>query len=210
MIYLVGGPPRCGKTTLAEELAKKHSIPYFSVDHLGSLISPYIPSAQQADAFPLAAARAKAGGGNDAFHAIHSPVEIADLYLRQAQTFWPGLQNFIRYALSDEHDLVLEGWQLLPRLLGTFHTHEQRERLAVIFLYKLDPAKIVAGLKSGANDWVVRHTKEEKTFAAIAEMIACFGRYIESEAASHVFRAVNTESEFAQRLADAEAWLASR
>jgi DNA helicase TIP49 (TBP-interacting protein) len=54
----------------------------------------------------LAAARMACGGGNDAFHAKYSPSEIVDLYLRQTETFWPGLENFVGYGLRDEHDLI--------------------------------------------------------------------------------------------------------
>lgn len=34
MIYLIGGPGRSGKTTLAWRLAKRHDIPFFSLDYL--------------------------------------------------------------------------------------------------------------------------------------------------------------------------------
>ncbi len=34
MIYLIGGPPRCGKTTLAKEMSKKLEIPWISSDAL--------------------------------------------------------------------------------------------------------------------------------------------------------------------------------
>jgi tRNA uridine 5-carbamoylmethylation protein Kti12 len=53
MLYLFGGPPRCGKTTLSVALAKKLQIPYFSIDHITSVISPYIATeCQDEGCFP--------------------------------------------------------------------------------------------------------------------------------------------------------------
>jgi broad-specificity NMP kinase len=57
MVWLIGGPPRCGKTTLASRVAEKRRIPYFSIDHVASVITPYIPADQQDMNFPLKAAR---------------------------------------------------------------------------------------------------------------------------------------------------------
>jgi hypothetical protein len=34
MLYLIGGPGRSGKTTLAMQLNRRHGIPYFSLDYL--------------------------------------------------------------------------------------------------------------------------------------------------------------------------------
>lgn len=34
MIYLIGGPPKCGKTTLAKQLAKKLGIQWVATDTL--------------------------------------------------------------------------------------------------------------------------------------------------------------------------------
>src|ERR1700761_360615 len=114
MLYLIGGPPRCGKTTLSAALAKKLRIPYFSIDHIASVIPPYIPPERQDESFPLRAMRETVGNDNDRFFEKFSGPEIVGIYRRQAATCWPGVKNFIHYAIEDEHALVLEGWQLLP------------------------------------------------------------------------------------------------
>lgn len=202
VIYLIGGPPRGGKTTLSEALAKRLSVPYFALDHVTTLISPYIPEREYAARLPLRVASQETGPGADAFYAKHSAEQIVDFYLRQAETFWPGVENFIKYAVEDEHDLILEGWQILPRLLRAAVTPENEKRLRIIFLYKTDVQRIVHGLKSNTarKDWVIRNTRDEGTFTAIAKMISHFGSYIEREAKEFNFRCLNVDSDFARKV----------
>ena len=67
MLYLVGGPPRCGKTTLSVALAKKLQIPYFSIDHIASVIPPYIAADRRDESFPLRALHQKVNNDSDRF-----------------------------------------------------------------------------------------------------------------------------------------------
>ena len=41
MIYLIGGPPRCGKTTLARQLARIVQSPWLQTDH-GPCVQPVV------------------------------------------------------------------------------------------------------------------------------------------------------------------------
>ena len=110
--------------------------------------------------------------------------------------YWPGVENFIHYALEADHDLIIEGWQILPNRLRRVITPHARAR--IVFLFKRSEFEIAAGLRAhvAKNDWVIKNTERAETFDAIARMISCFGAVIEREAASSGFRAVNTDREF--------------
>lgn len=204
MIYLIGGAPRGGKTILAETLAKKKSFPYFSLDHVTSVIAPYILEQDYKTKLPLRTARLETNYSNDTFYEKYSAEQIADFYLRQAETYWPGVENFIKYALEDNHDLILEGWQILPHLLHTVVTPENQGKLRIVFLYKENLKDIISGIKASTakNDWVIKNTKNEITFLAIAKMVSYFGSQIEKEAKKYNFQTINTDFNFRQKIID--------
>jgi 2-phosphoglycerate kinase len=141
---------------------------------------------------------------NDRFFETYSAEEVVGVYQRQAATVWPGVRNFIKYAIEDEHSLILEGWQLLPHFLAEIPSAERTDNLQIQYLYKTDVAKILSGLKANdpVNDWVLRHTKKEASFIRIAQMISCFGKAIEREARELRFEAVNLDRDFAKRIND--------
>ena len=202
MIYLIGGPPRCGKTTLAEALAKKISFPYFTLDHVTSVVAPYIREQEYVTKLPLRVARQETNYSNDDLYAIYSTEQIVNFYLCQVETYRAGIASFIEYAMEDDHDLILEGWQILPSLLQASVTPENLDKLKIVFLYKINVDDIISGLKAitAKNDWVIENTKDERTFQAIAKMRSFFGNYIETEAKEYSFRSVNTDIDFKQKI----------
>lgn len=210
MIYLIGGSPRVGKTNLAEALARRTSFPYFSLDHVTSVITPYISEQEYESKLPLFASRLRRETV-DVFYAKYTAEEIVDFYLRSAETYWTGIANFIRYAVEDKHDLILEGWQIVPHLLQPLVTPENQDKLKIIFLYKSNVEHIVSGLKANTAeiDWALRNAKEESTFSAIAKMISYFGGYIEKEAKQYNFRSINTDVDFKEKIKESLKLLSS-
>ena len=65
-------------------------------------------------------------------------------------------------------------------------------------VYKRSEFEIAAALRShvAKNDWVIKNTKRDDTFDAIAKMISVIGAVVEREAASSDFRAINMDREF--------------
>ncbi|MGH7484154.1 MAG: hypothetical protein ACREMY_00945, partial [bacterium] len=181
-------------------LSKRIGAPYIALDHIASVITPYIPEEERAAKLPLGAARRATGFSNDRFYARYSAAEALDLYLTSAATVWPGIRSFIRYVLDDGHELIMEGWQVLPRPLRDALTHQDAGSVKVMYLCRLDVRRIASGLKEGTAgiDWVTRHTRDEATFGAIAAMVHAFSQYIIAEASDCSFTTMNTDLSFEQ------------
>lgn len=202
MVYLIGGPPRSGKTTLAQNLAIKKGMPYIPVDYLMSVITPYISEDEAKQKLPLRTIRKETNRSNDILYSEYSSEQIVSLYMHEAETFWPGVENFIKYALYDGHDFIIEGNQLLPHFVQSLIDENNREQIRVVYLYKIDTDDILMGLHANVakNDWAVNNTKEEKTFLAIAEMISLFGSRIKEECDNYGIETVNMDFDFKQKI----------
>ena len=98
MIYLIGGPPRCGKTTLARHVSRRIGISYLSVDSLESVVYHYLSPAERAARLP------ELPGGYDARYATNTIDTIIQLYRTRARTLWPALQVLSHFALAQEQD----------------------------------------------------------------------------------------------------------
>lgn len=200
MIYLIGGSPRCGKTNVAKKLAMKSHIPWFPADYLASAVSQYISEEERADKFPLSNIR-KQNNSNDFLYSNYSPSEIVKFYEIQAETVWPGLKAFIEYAVHDKQDFILEGYQIQPKLLFQLDKEVQKD-IRPAFLYKKDILDIEAGMKKNAEpgDWLIAHTKEDSTFAKVAEMVSTFGDKTANEAKECNMPLFNMDGDFDEKV----------
>ncbi|MEI6478158.1 MAG: hypothetical protein WCO52_04185 [bacterium] len=209
MIYLIGGPPRCGKTTLARELSRRLAIPYVPADYLMSVITPYIPREDMKERLPHWYARVKTEKSNDRLYAEYTPQEIVDGYLVEAESYWPGIKNFIVYALHDEQDFIIEGAQLRPDLVRALLAAEGEERFKALFLCK-SGEDIVSGLKASQvpGDWAQRDTSDE-TYPKIAQMIETYSAMIREGCLRCGLPTLDTSDDFPRLIEEAVAVLVS-
>lgn len=90
MIYLIGGPPKCGKTTLAKALSKSLGIPWVSTDTLENVIKPYMNEKDFTNRFPVGYQRGK---DNDEKYSKYSISEIIEAYNQQAKTVFQAMEE---------------------------------------------------------------------------------------------------------------------
>jgi 2-phosphoglycerate kinase len=198
MIYLIGGPVKCGKTTLAKRLSKAIGVPWMSTDSLQGVVKPYLNESELVAQFPASQQRSKS---NDEKYSKYSLAEILQAYQTQAQTLYPAVKGLIECELADGHDLILEGYHLEPRFcheLGQKYPGQIRS----IFLVKTDVQKLTRDLKKSTtpNDWVLSRTAEEATFGKIAEMICEYSRYFIEQAQDYGLTVQNLDEDFDSRI----------
>lgn len=196
MIYLIGGSPRCGKTTVAESLAKRTHTPWCPADYLGAAIFQYLTDEQQDQMFPISKIRSEKPG-MDYLYNKHTPQEVAGFYRTQAESLWPGFRAFIKYAAMDKQIFILEGYQLWPDLLSEL-PEETQKFIKPIFLYKKDLQQIEEGFKKSTTpgDWLLERTEDEATFGKVAQMVAYYGDWTIREAHKHNMPVFNMDGDF--------------
>jgi len=110
MVILSGGIGCTGKTLLANRLMRKTKIPYFPLDHLMMGIYRGMPDC---DFTPL------------------------DDQFILGEKMWSIIKGLIMTNIENEHSIILEGFQLLPHLLGDF-TPDYIASILSVFLFFSD------------------------------------------------------------------------
>jgi 2-phosphoglycerate kinase len=194
-VYLIGGPPKCGKTTLAKTMSKKLGIPWISSDTLENIVSAYTPKKERPVSFPHAYLR---GDTNDELYAAHSAEEIVQGYVQQGKATYDAIEMMAETYITDEDDFIVEGYQVDPEIVHRIFKKFGHEHIKTVFLIKKDELKLVKDFHKSTtpNDWILRKTKQENTFGKIARMIAVYSDYIQEGSKKYDLPVFEMDSNF--------------
>ncbi len=209
MIYLIGGSPRCGKTTLAQFLNRQLGISWLATDTLESIISGYVNSRDFNKTFPKTAIRRKTGNSNDVMYSKYTPKQIANAYIKQSQAVWRAIDMLVACEIYEGRSFILEGYHVHPKLVNTLQKKYGKKNIKAAFLTKTNVKNIIKGSVnySSKTDWFVQKTKDPKTYSKIAEMIASLGIFFQAEAKRYKFKILEMDSGFQTSMHSAERYL---
>ncbi len=185
MIYLVGGAPRCGKTTFSKRLAFQNRIPWVSTDLLREVARAFVPEQEWSVRLPE-------------FNLASAPEEILKAEILEAKTLWPGTKRFIYSLLKWKHDYVIEGVHLLPDLVQELLEIDQGEGWSAMYLVKTDVADVLHGFEktSKEEDWLLRDLKTPEELERAARMVQVKSSYLKDEAGKHGYEVIDTGADF--------------
>ena len=204
MIYLIGGPPKCGKTTLAKALSKKLQIPWVSSDTLQGIASAYI-NKYAADKYDsLFPHRESKGQNNDETYSNDTPEQITENYIAQGKTSYPAIDMFSICEITDGHDYIIEGYHVTPECAADLVKKYGSKNFQIVFLTKFDTDKFLKDIHKSTttNDWILAKTHKSETFAKIAQMVSLYSQYFDSEAKKFDFQVLNMDSNFEGQIED--------
>lgn len=208
MVYLIGGPPRCGKTSVTRRLARTVGCSWVQGDWLTQAFSAYVPDGEF-----IAAEHALEVGPNvprerrnDVRYTHFTADQIIAYYRASAERTWLGLRTLLEYALDDGEDFVVEGYQVDPGLVSRYlkDNPHRAEHMRVVFLVRENPAAIARAIRvgSGANDWVVGRTQNDVTFDLIAHMIVQYSAVVRAEAEATGLSVFTIDDDFDRRVGE--------
>ncbi len=184
MLYLIGGAPRSGKTTLARRMLAEHGVPYFSIDTLIASLS-----------------RAKPELG----------MLVSDPALKRTEIVWPTIRKVANDVVRAGDDLLMEGDVLLPKHLMEFG-HDAYTGIKACFIgyADVDPMKKLRAIREhvayGA-DWT-EELDDARLLALIGELRA-FSEYLRSECCHYKIPYFDGSTCFASAIRDAKTYLHS-
>jgi 2-phosphoglycerate kinase len=184
MLYLIGGAPRCGKTTLARQFAKTRCCSRVPADYLGTAFTNYIPATELQDRYPDWQTATV-----DERYERYSTGEIIANYRTKAATTWPGLRGFLIYALYDQHEMVVEGYHLEPAFVHELCTSYPQLPISAVFLCRTQSDQLQADLQRSTDpqDWVLRSATKPGTFSRVATMVYQYSGFFQTEAKAYGF-----------------------
>ncbi len=204
MIYLIGGPPKCGKTYLAQKLSLAYNIPWISVDTLQCVAQAYVAKKDIPKKFPWGQIRKQTKRSNDLVYNKYTAKHIISAYQSQAKTSYPAIEMVAVSEITSGHSYIIEGYQVEPRLADRLVKKYGRKYIKPIFLIKTDPQKFIQNIKKSTtpHDWIIQRTKNKTTYPKIADMICKYGKYFEREARRYHFDVFGMDDEFNGKIND--------
>lgn len=195
MFYLIGGSPRSGKTTIVKSLSKKLGIPWISTDTLELVVMKYVTDDELKKLFPKTVIRRLTNQTNDEMYTTYTSEEIVGVYIEQGNSLAQGIEMFIECEATYNHDYILEGYHILPELVSRL---ENKFNIKAVFVGREDIVETLQSITnhSQENDWVIKKTKDAKTYPLIAKMLTVFSSRIKKEAEEKGFKYFSMDSNF--------------
>jgi len=209
MFYLIGGAPRCGKTTIAKYLSKRLGIAWISSDTLEAIAMGYATAKDFPKRFPKTIMRKKTKRSNDLMYNKYSPKQIAGAYLIQSQVVWKGIEMLVEAELVENRSYIIEGYHIHPQLVLNLQKKYGKRNFKSVFLTKTDVDNIVTSSEKYTykNDWFMKRTKEKEIYKKIAEMVSELSRYFLREGKKHGLKVFNMDKNFARGMREAQGYL---
>ncbi|HEX7368033.1 MAG TPA: AAA family ATPase [Candidatus Saccharimonadales bacterium] len=178
MIYLVGGPPRVGKTTLVKYLVQMHPMHAVSTDAIRYMLRRSVPKeALNQDIF-IDFHEDVMGRWN-----VRSPQQTLDEQNRQSKAYWPALEKLIEAYTEDGVDVVVEGVAILPEFAKLLRDPSRSVFLGNTAESHGEAIRRQAG--TNPHDWMHNYGEEELENAA--EFFMVMSHFIISEAGRYGF-----------------------
>lgn len=209
MIYLVGGAPRCGKTSFAQYACREFGIPWISTDVLMSVARAYLSPDEIAERVPHVKSL---GATNDEVYANNSIATIIDHYKTKQRGTVPAIKALIADTVKERYTYLLEGGHLFPELIHELLEEYGTDLIRSVVLVRSDTSGLAdAFTQSTAEyDWAVAKTHNPETYAKIAEMIREFSAFFMEGAEKFKLPLVKTDGDLSQNFPTITAHLGVR
>ena len=178
MIYLLGGPPRVGKSMVSTTITKRHGISGVSTDSLGAVLENALDSKTAPGLFVCERLNEMALVDRIHLMAKNTSKRI-DWQVEEARATWMAVPPFIQREEDEGRDVLIEGVAVLPQLVSQLEHPDCR---AVFVGNQGDNLEenIRRSAEENENDWM--RDAGDDYVNAFGIFVRQMSRYIEKEA----------------------------
>ncbi len=191
MIFLLGGPPRVGKSIIASQIRKKYIVSVVSTDSLGAVLENVLNLESAPDLFVF-----------DKFNKMpmteqvklitKEPEKLIDYARKESHVVWKAVEAFIRRENDEGRDALIEGVAVLPELVSRLENIPHR----VVFLGNQGEnhkENIKKSAEENEHDWM--RDVSDQYISAFAMFVKQMSAYIEQEAKKYGFEYIEMDKE---------------
>ena len=117
MIYLLGGPPRVGKSIISNQIRQKHALSVVSTDTLAALLQHVQSPEAVPDLFVFETFNKMPNAQRVQF-ITNEPADLIEFVRRESLVVWKAVDAYIRREYDEGRDVLVEGVAVLPELVG--------------------------------------------------------------------------------------------
>ncbi len=174
--YLIGGVPRCGKTTIALKTVAEHPMFATSTDSVRYTLRNLFSSKDNPALFNADASFEKTSGLELCKTGRAS--EIITVQNEESEVVWPSVRRIIEGYIEEDLDILVEGVALLPHLISELNCE-----YSAIFVGNTSPSHgehMLRHARSGSYDWM--SNRSDEAILEFAKFTNLFSEHFATEA----------------------------
>jgi 2-phosphoglycerate kinase len=125
MIYLLGGPPRVGKSLVAKTITRRYSINVVSTDSLGAVLENVLDPELESGVFIVNRFNEMCVEDRISLM-VNQTTERISYQIEENRAVWKAVVPFIQSERDQGRDVVIEGVAILPELVSQLENVDLR------------------------------------------------------------------------------------
>lgn len=198
MIFLLGGPPKVGKSIIANAIRQKHALSVVSTDTLGAVLENVLSPESAPDLFVFSKF-------NNLLMAeriqliTRNPAELIEYVRKESHVVWKAVETFMSRENDEGRDVLIEGVAILPELVSQLESIPHQ----VVFIGNQGEnheENIKKSLEENEHDWM--RDVSDQYISAFAMFVKQMSAYIEHEAKKYGFDYIEIDKELFENVAE--------
>jgi 2-phosphoglycerate kinase len=198
MIFLLGGPPRVGKSIISNEIRQKHAVSVVSTDTLGAVLENVLSPESAPDLFVFSEFN-KMPMPERVRLITKNPAELIDYVRKESHVVWKAVDAFIRRENDEGRDALIEGVAVLPELVSRLENIPHR----VVFIGNQGEnhkENIKKSAEVNERDWM--RDASDQYISAFTMFVKRMSAYIEQEAKKYGFEYIEMNKELFENVTE--------
>ncbi len=191
MIFLLGGPPRVGKSIISNEIRQKYAVSVVSTDSLGAVLENVLSPESAPDLFVFDKFNKMPMAERVKF-ITKDPAGLINYVRKESQVVWKAVEAFIRRENDEGRDALIEGVAVLPELVIRLENVPHR----VVFIGNQGEnhkENIKKSAEENEHNWM--RAVSDPYMSAFAMFVKQMSAYIEQQAKKYGFEYIEMDKE---------------